>query len=71
MSQFLLSIERVDGDIVMLRPGSQGERDLVESIVDNVLSRSVGVFRTKVQVAEAVRAACNDVLMLAKSEVLP
>lgn len=70
-SKYRICIVREDGDPVYLMPGSQGERDLQAAIVDAVLSKSVGILRTKAQVGLAVDAAIAEVLHALKAEVNP
>lgn len=63
MSAFLIRIERADGSPVSLKPGSTGERDLVEAII----AKGVGVFTTSNQVRLAIEAVLTEL----KSEVVP
>lgn len=70
-SKFLISVTREDGQTVHLRPGGRGERDLVETVVNALMQKPIGVFRTKATVRQHVEDVLNDALHNLKSEVLP
>jgi hypothetical protein len=70
MSQFRIAIvDRDTGRQVLLVPGGVAERDLVEDVVDAVLDRGVGFFRTEAQVEQAIRDSMREVLRKLKSDV--
>jgi hypothetical protein len=71
MSQYRIAIVRADQGPVYLRPGSVGERDLMEAIANAAVARGVGLFRTETQVRAAIVEGTRDVLRALKSEVLP
>lgn len=71
MSKFRIAIIREDDEPVLLHPGSQGERDLVDAITQQIVSKGVGFFRTEARVRRLIAAGINDVLMQLKSEVQP
>lgn len=71
MSAFQITITRVDGKTVHLRPNAQGVRDLVADVVKRVRGRGVGVFRTEARVLAAVEEALIESLNDLKSEVRP
>lgn len=68
---YLITITRSDGKKVHLRPGSQGERDLIADVVQRTKDLGVGMFRTEAHVAADVKKALEDSLMALKREVLP
>lgn len=70
-SPFRICITHADGDVVYLRPGSTGERDLVAAITKHVVSKGVGFFRTQARVEEAIAQGVADALYALKSEVQP
>lgn len=71
VSAFQITITRVDGKTVHLRPNAQGVRDLVADIVKRVGTKGVGVFRTEARVLKAVEESVIESLNELKSEVLP
>lgn len=71
MSVYRICITRDDGRRAYLRPGSMGERDLVEAVVAATVAQGVGIFRSEARVADAVRTAFDEVLYDMKAEVIP
>lgn len=71
VSAFQITITRVDGKRVHLRPNAQGVRDLVEEVLRRTREKGVGVFRTEAHVLADVQAALFETLNELKSEVLP
>jgi hypothetical protein len=71
MSHYQISITRVDGKPVHLKPGSKGERDLVDAIVSATLAKGVGIFHSEDHVAQDLEDAIKEVLIDLKSEVEP
>jgi len=71
MSAFLVKIVRADGYDVILRPGGSGERDLIDDIVDRIMSKGVGFFRTEAHVKNDITEAVTEVLHELKSEIEP
>lgn len=71
MSNYVISVKRVDGGEVKLRPGAVAERQLVAEVLQQIEGQSVGFFRTKAQVLSVVEKAMQDVLYALKSDVVP
>lgn len=71
MSDYLLSIHKVNGGRVNLKPGGVAERNLVAAVIQRLEGESVGFFTSKTQVLAVVEKALNDVLYEVKSDVLP
>jgi hypothetical protein len=69
-SKFLISIVREDGQKTFLRPGSYGELDLIQAIIDTTIRKGVGLFRTESHVKQDLTDALNEVLFSLKAEVL-
>lgn len=70
-SRYRICIIRQDGDPVILYPGSHGERDLVEAIVDTTMAKGVGFLKNEAHVRQDLTEAINEVLLEIKSEVNP
>lgn len=70
-SKYRLVIIREDGNPVFYMPGSKGERDMVNAIVEKVMSKGVGFFRTESHVRKDVVEAVNEVIHDLKAEVTP
>ena len=70
-SKFRVCIAREDGDPVYLVPGGLGERDLEEAIVNKILSKGVGFWRTESHVRKSIEAGLDEVLHELKAEVIP
>lgn len=63
-------VNRADGKTaVYWPPGAQLERDAIESIVQRVVAQPVGFLRGKAAVADAVRTACEGLLLELKARV--
>lgn len=69
MSKYRLTITRTDNMPVMLRPGSQAERDLVEEVLSRV--QGVGVLTTEATVREKIRGAIEETIRAFKHDVIP
>lgn len=70
-SKFRIAIVTDDGDPVHLHPGGQGERDLVEALVQHIVGKGVGFFKTEAQVTKAITEGISEVIYQLKSEVVP
>lgn len=70
-SAYRLCVVKANGDPVFFHPGSQGERDLIEAATEAIVAKGVGVFRTEVQVRQAIRDGLIETLKALKSEVQP
>lgn len=69
-SEFLIQIiHKDDGKVVAWEPGKDVEAELIDAITNRILTKSVGVFRTKSQVASAVKTAIEEILYELKSRV--
>ncbi len=72
MSRFVLSItDTATGSQAQLRPGGTSERQIINEVVNAVIAKGVGLFKTEAHVAQAVREALIEVLTAVKSDVQP
>jgi len=70
MSDYRLQIVHAsDGRVVSWRPGREIEVDLIEALCSRLSARGVGVFKSQVQVLDAVREEFAELLLLLKGRV--
>ena len=69
MSKYRIQIIRADQKPVDLIPGGHAERDLVKAIVDTVMEKGVGFWRTETHVKQAVEDAIQEVIRDLKADV--
>lgn len=70
-SQFVIRVERADGESVELIPGGHGERDFIAACTAAIVAKGVGVFRTEAQVKAAILGGIHDAFLAVKAEVVP
>lgn len=70
MSEYRIQIVDSHGAVVASwEPGRNDEVSLVDGITNRIVTKSVGVLRTRFQVGVAVREALNEFLYELKSKV--
>jgi hypothetical protein len=70
VSDFLIQIiNRRTGEVVQWAPGLQVETDFINDLGGRVAAKSVGVGRTRKQVAERVKEAVQELLLDLKRQV--
>lgn len=69
-SDFLIQVvHKSNGKVVDWEPGGRAELDLISSLSDRLMDKSIGVATTRAQVVAVVEQTLKDVLLELKHKV--